>query len=220
MRNLCHFDLVIAGVLYPAADPALVLDPILSPRAYPIGGCLVRDLYGFNAPDVLLDLPEDEDGRVVVPRLAPAIALARAAGLNPYTIPQHLIGQRGRPGPVTLGSEDALEPAPDWLEVEYGRLADVPLEELAGGLISRHVKDGFPIRVAGGPTFAPIEDELAAIDHPDGSATCPAPEDEAVVAVIVPHSGPIVREYASMGYVVLVTSVVRQDGTVDLYRVA
>lgn len=218
MRNLCHFDVQIGDVLYPAAERPLVLDPILSPTTYQIGGCPVRDLHGFQVPDHLLDLASGDDLQVIVPRLAPAISLARDAGLDPYTVPLRLMGDRGRPGPVVLTSENDLEPAPAHLAVpylpSYLRRAD-----FEGGEVVRRVKGAFPIRVAGGPTFSPIPDDLAATDLPDGGALCPQ-VDPGAAAVIVPHSGPVVHEYARRGHAVLVTSTVKSDGTVDLYRVA
>lgn len=216
MRNLCHFDIQIGDVLYPAAERPLVLEPILGPLELTTQGVPFRVLYGFQVPDHLLDMSAGEDRRVVVPRLAPAIALARDAGLEPYTIPLSLIGDRGRPGPVVLESEDQLEPAPSWLVYDYSTAHNAGC---LSGEISRHVKGRFPIRVSDGPTLAPVPDDQAAVDHPDGSATCPREPDHAWM-VLVPHSGPIIREYASRGLVVFVTSTVKPDGTVDLYRVA
>lgn len=219
MRNLTHFDVEIGGTLYPAAEAPLLLDPILSSGSYVIGGCPVRELYGFLLPDFLEQLPDDGDPRVIVPRLAPVIALAREVELEPLTIPLRLIGDRGRPGPVVLASEEELEEAPSWLAVDYPQIYGLVRSLVAGDRIARVVKGNFPIRVRGGETLPPVPDEMTAHDLPVGVAVCPeVPPNTA--AVLAPHSGPIVREYARRGLAVLVTSILGEDGQVDLYRVA
>ena len=214
MRNLCHFDIQIGDVLYPAAERPLVLEPILGPLDLTTQGVPFRVLRGFEVPDGWIKHPVGE--RVIVPRLGPAISVARDFGLVPLTLPLAYHDQRGRPGPVVLESEEQLEPAPSWLVYDYSTAHNAGC---LSGEISRHVKGRFPIRVSDGPTLAPVPDDQAAVDHPDGSATCPREPDHAWM-VLVPHSGPIIREYASRGLVVFVTSTVKPDGTVDLYRVA
>ena len=220
--NLCHFDIIVAGVTLPRSEEPLLLKPKLGP-VYQIGGCPVRNLYGFRAPQPLRLLGRERllaDRRVVVPRLGTAIGLTRTMGLAPLCLPLRLLSQRGRPGPVELESVDQLEPAPVWLAYEYRskRAFASFVGALCDGTVARRVKGAFTIRVAQGPELAPVDDGLAAVDHPDGTATCP--EAPLASAVLVPHSGPIIRAYAARGHVVLVTSTVREDGTVDLYRVA
>lgn len=228
MQNLCHFDVEIGGILYPKAEEPLVLEPILAARQFRLADCPYRELRGFRSPTALPKVPQwqralmaerphDYDPRVIVPRLSPVIRLARDAGKIPMTIPLRFIDQRGKgAGAVVLSAETDLEAAPDWLAVEYKQ--DYPRPG-KGGPIVRRVKGAFPIKVSGGLVFDGIPDDQAAVDHPDGTATCPdVPED--AVAVIVPHSGPIVREYERRGLIVFVTSRLQEDGTVELHRVA
>ena len=66
MRNLCHFDIQIGDVLYPAAERPLVLEPILGPLELTTQGVPFRVLYGFQVPEGWIKHPVGE--RVIVPQ--------------------------------------------------------------------------------------------------------------------------------------------------------
>lgn len=226
MKNLCHFDIVINDERLPAAEMPIKFEPILA------GEGPVRTLMGYSAPDGVDDVGPAGDRRVIVPRFAAAIAWALAIGLEPLTVPQRHLGDRGHPGApeLVVESVEELEPAPVNLAYEFAHtpfdgtiFTDLVDHEngrtgIAHSEIQRMIQGQFPIIARGIGTFESVAQ--GARDLPDGTAELPDLAAGAL-AVIVPNSGPCVRAAQALGVAVLVTGVpdpVTKE--VDLYRVA
>jgi hypothetical protein len=215
MKNLCHFDVRLGGVHIPAAKEPLKFSPRLG------GEDPVKTLLGYDPPSGVGVDDIDTDRRVLIPRFAAAIAWALASGLEPLTVPQKHLGERGRPGAPELvlnGGVEELEPAPVGLAYEF---AKTPLSGVFQFRdVQRMVGGGFPIVARGIGTFEPLVSEEGARDLPDGSAVLP-PLRDGSTAVIVPNSGPCVRAAQALGVAVLVTGVPHPvTKEVELYRVA
>lgn len=212
--NLCHFAITFADTneRLEACPTPLVFTPVL---AEPEGPTL-STLTGFKPPENLPAIQSVDT--VIVPRFASAIAYALQFTQNVKTIPLSYIGQRGSPsGDVTLESKYVLDNAPKWLAFKFRQTADerefYDIQRLVGG--------NFPITYRTNVVFAPIPPENVVTTLSDGTVSFTGNIDPDTDAVIIPQDGAIIRyfraEYPDL--VLLVTSTIRPDKTVDFYIV-
>jgi hypothetical protein len=172
---------------------------------------------------------------VIVPRFAAAVGWAIEAGLTPYCVP--LSGQRQPDGSFVC---EALEPAPEGLEVDFlapkggvyrvrgmavGHLPTYPVEcpdiPLGDYLIQRATPGSFVVQVLDGPNLAPVPVEEQAVRLPDGSVQVPPLASSYVDAILVPQDGRIIDAVhaAYPDVAILVTGVTRKGERPQLFQV-
>lgn len=217
--NLCHFAITFAdtGVRLEACSTPLKFEPVLVEN-----GADWSTITGFK-PLENLPVIEAEDV-VIVPRFAAAIDYALKFTPHVRCIPLAYMGQRGSAtGDVTLLSVESLDAAPSWLPFKFRQLPD----ERTICFIQRLIGGNFPIKFR-----YPREAKIREVPPPanpaqvvttlsDGTVSFDGTIDPDTDAVIIPQDGAIIRyfraEYPDL--VLLVTSTIRADKTVDLYIV-
>jgi len=117
---------------------------------------------GFDVPANVPAISYDADDRVIVPRFAAAVGMARGVDLVPLCVP--LTGVRNPED--NSYTTDTLEPAPDGLEVNFLTEPLDAQEMSPTPKYHRLVGGKFTIKVDGGPDLPAV----AEIETPDAAA--------------------------------------------------
>ena len=204
MHNLCSFDVVVSGEIFPKHDPGIAYEPILESAGR------FQRLLGYEQQGLPEVLPAGTD--VIVPRMSAAVGSALAAGLVPHCVP--LSGSRD-PKTNTFTCAE-VEPAPAGLALPVlPRLPDA-----AGDApVVRAVFGPYPMLLVGLEDLPEIPKEHAAIRLPDGSIQLP-PAPPVGHGLLIPNDGEIVSAVAAAfpASVIYVTDRVVQGQRTRIFR--